>query len=301
VPRDAGASWDFEDVRDHYLGLTFGVDPVELRSVDTDRYLELSAAVTGEVMAAVFGEWRRDASRCGGGLVLWQRDLVPGAGWGLVDSLGHPKVAYHHLRRALAPEAVWMTDEGLGGIAVHVANDRERPLRGTLRVALYRDREQPVDEACEPIEVPPSSTVERNVESILGRFADVGFAYRFGPPAQDLVVASLEDEGALHSQAFAFPAGRLTPPEPASALGLEASVSSLADGTPALRVSSRRFADGVRIEAEGFAAEDNAFGIEPGHERVIALHPLEPGAELAAVSVSALNLTGRVKAAPEAS
>ena len=135
---------------------------------------------------------------------------------------------------------------------------------------------------------------------MLGRFCDIAWAYRFGPPAQDLVVASLEDESGLRSQAFAFPAGRLTPPEPAAALGLEASVSSLADGTPALRVSSRRFADGVRIEAEGFAAADNAFGIEPGHERVVALHPLEPGAEPGAVSVRALNLTGRVKAAPEA-
>ena len=52
----------------------------------------LSRAVTGEAMAAVFGEWRRAGSPCGGGLVLWLRDLAPGAGWGLVDHSGAPKV-----------------------------------------------------------------------------------------------------------------------------------------------------------------------------------------------------------------
>ena len=67
VPRDAGAGWDFDDVRDHYLALVFGVDPGTLRRDDYDRYLELSRAVTGEVMTHVFGEWRRAGSPCGGG------------------------------------------------------------------------------------------------------------------------------------------------------------------------------------------------------------------------------------------
>ena len=106
---------------------------------------------------------RRVASR---GLAVRRRaravaasDLVPGAGWGVVDDRGRPKAAYHHLRRALAPVAVWMTDEGLGGVDVHVANDRAERLGRTcgwrstvsceLRVeecvvALELDRSRPV-------------------------------------------------------------------------------------------------------------------------------------------------------------
>jgi beta-mannosidase len=96
---------------------------VALRSIDPERYLELSRSVSGEVMAELFGEWRRTDSPCGGALVLWLKDLVAGAGWGVLDHRGEPNAANHHLRRALAPVAVWSTDEGLGGIVAHVAND----------------------------------------------------------------------------------------------------------------------------------------------------------------------------------
>jgi beta-mannosidase len=298
VPRDAGAGWDFDDVRDHYLALLFGGDPGELRRVDHDRYLEISRFVSGEVMAEVFGEWRRRASPSGGGLVLWLRDLVAGAGWGVLDHRGEPKVAYHHLRRALAPVAVWTTDEGLGGIVAHVANDGPSPLSARLRVALYRDQELPVGVGVEAVEIAPHGGHERNVETLIGRFVDASWAYRFGPPAQDVIVASVERDGPggteLLSQHIRFPAGRPLIAEPAERLGLGAEARVGESGQTCLAVRSRRLAYGVRIHVPGFAADDDAFSVEPGGIRRIVLRPVATDTRFAGGTLTALNLSGHV-------
>jgi beta-mannosidase len=284
VPRDVGADWDFADVRDHYLRELFAVDPAELRAADPERYLELSRAVGGEAMAEVFGEWRRAESPCRGALVLWLRDVVPGPGWGLLDRAGAPKPAYRRLARALAPVAVWTTDEGLNGIDVHVGNDRPEELEGRLRISTYRDRELLVDEATAQVSLRPHSSARYNVEALFGRFADLSWAYRFGAPAQDVVVASLECDASLLAQDFRFPAGRPVDPEPAEQLGLTAVV----DGEQ-LRLAARRLVYGLRIELEGCEPAEDFLTLEPGRERTVALR----GAAGPGGRVTALNLAGR--------
>jgi beta-mannosidase len=289
VPRDVGADWDFADVRDHYLAELLGVDPAALRRADPERYLELSRAVTGEVMAETFGEWRRAGSPCGGGLVLWLRDVLPGSGWGVLDHEGAPKVAYHHLRRALAPVAVWTTDERLGGLMIHVANDGSEPLAARVRIALYAG-ERRVDEAAEDVVIAPHGSWERDAEAMLGRFADVSWAYRFGPSAHDAVVVVLERDGVPLSQSVRFPAGRPLEPLAAAVLGLEA---ELEGGELTLR--SRRLAYGVRIHVPGFLPADDALCVEPGVPRTVALRAAAGSGEAApGGTLTALNLAGRV-------
>jgi beta-mannosidase len=297
VPRDAGVGWDFDDVRDHYLSLLFKVDPSELRRSDHDRYLELSRAVSGEVMSEVFGEWRRAASGCGGGLILWLRDLSPGAGWGVLDHRGEPKVAYHHLRRMLAPLAVWSTDEGLRGIAVHVANDTPEIVRARLRISLYSDLEVRVDEVTRELELPAHGGCVHDVEGLLGRFVDVSWAYRFGPVAQDVVVCSLERDGEqgveLLSQCFRLPGGRDLARETAMRLGLKATLRRAGERAE-LTLRAQSFVYGVRVDIPGFRAADDAFSIEPGGERRIALWGRAGHDSGGEGVITALNLAGRV-------
>jgi beta-mannosidase len=298
VPRDVGAAWDFDDVRDHYLAELYGAEAAALRMTDPDRWLALSREVSGELMAEVFGEWRRCASPCGGGLVLWLNDLAPGAGWGVVDSGGRPKPAYHHLRRALAPTSVWMTDEGLGGIRVHVANDGPAPLHARLRVALYRDGEQRVAEAHEQLDLRAHSSCEHDLEALIGHFVDASWAYRFGPPGHDVIAATLErDAGEIVAQAFRFPAGRPLRRQSGEELGLSGSLRTLGDGTIGVTLSSLRVAYGVRIHAPATLASDDALTLEPGVERSLTLVATGPEPPVSAASVTALNMRGSVRLA----
>ncbi len=293
VPRDAGTGWDFDDVRDHYLRELFAVDPAELRRTDHDRYLGLSRAVSAEAMSAVFGEWRRAASPCGGALVLWLRDLMPGAGWGLVDHAGVAKRPLLALGEILAPTAVWLTDEGLSGVAVHVANDGPEPLAATLRVALYADGERRVGEAREELALDPHATVERDLEAMLGRFADASWAYRFGPPAQDVIVASLEADGNAVSQSFHFPAGYPRTAYSASELGLVATATD--DGeTVTVSLKSDRLIFGLQVSGDGLIAKRVPSSLEPGHARQATLRHASTAGQVGRISVDALNMKDRV-------
>ena len=172
----------------------------------------------------------------------------PGAGWGVLDHRGQPKAAYHHLRRALAPLAVWTTDEGLGGIDVHVANDRPEPARGRLRVALYqRPRAARRGGRRAARAARPRLGAPRTSRQLLGRFVDVSWAYRFGPAAQDVVVGSLEREGEeaeLLSQSFRFPAGRPLVLEPAQRLGLSVAAAACSGELPAALSSAQQLSPG---------------------------------------------------------
>ena len=294
VPRDAGADWDFADVRDHYLKLLYAVDPAALRERDPSRYWELSRMVSGELMAEVFGEWRRPRSGCRGGIVLWGADLEPGAGWGVLDSESRPKAAYWFLKRALATRTLWTTGEGLNGIDIHVANERPEPLDAWLRVALYRVGEHKTAEAESAISLAPHNVSTYGVEEMLGRFVDAAYAYRFGPPGHDLIVASLHAHrsNVPFAQAFRFPAGWTAQSVPLPELGVTAEPEIRSDGAIGILLRSKRLAWGVRVTATGCLVDDACFGIEPGGSRHLVLRPVQAGDVPREAVLSAVNAGG---------
>ncbi|WP_109448998.1 glycoside hydrolase family 2 protein [Azospirillum sp. TSH64] len=280
VPRDPGASWDFEDVREHYLESLYAVDPRRLRYEDPDRYRRLSRAVTGEVMQAVFDEWRRAGSSCAGGLVWQWRDIAPGAGWGVVAADGTPKPAYYALKRAFRPLRVILTDEGVNGLAVHLVNDTARPVEALLRLTAWReggrDGSVPVLKAERPVTVPARGAVALAAAELTDRFFDTTYAYRFGPISHDVVTAQVllaERDAEPIDESHYFPKGRSLP---RADLGLTAVVERQGSGDGdawALRLAAGRFACSVHVEDERFQADDGWFHLAPGVERVVTLRP----------------------------
>ena len=280
APRDLGAGWDFDDVRDHYVKLLFGVDPVALRSFDHERYLELGRHATGEVMARTFGEWRRARSVTRGGLVWFLKDLWPGAGWGVVDAHGKPKLAWHALRRALAPVALAITDEGTNGLAVHLVNDGREPITRSLELLLWRSDAE-VGRGVREVTVPAHGAIELNANELFDGFFDLSYAYRFGPPGVHVVHARFGD-----AEQFWLPAG-LTATRVAD-VGLTARLAG-----DVLTVSAQRFAQFVTIDAPGWLPSDDGFHLAPGQRRELSL--TRTGAPVKAGSISASNAEASAK------
>jgi beta-mannosidase len=296
VPRDNAAAWDFEDVRDHYLRELFEQEPVVLRSHDLERYYALSRVVSGEVMARTFAEWRAAHSGCGGALVWTWRDVWPGAGWGLTDSDGNAKPALWHLKRIWAPRTVFFTDEGLDGLAVHVANDCDKPLDVRLELAMYRDGRIAVGAADTALRIPARAAVARQVDGLFGYFTDASNAYRFGPPRQDLVLARLVNAatGETIADAFHFPAGYRLPTQHSA--NITCDTTRLPDGKIAVAIRSDAFLQSLAVSCEGFTPDDNYFHVAPGREKRVVFTPRgEAGAFRA--SCEALNLREAIVAA----
>jgi beta-mannosidase len=294
TPRDTGAGWDFEDVRDHYLRLLFGLDPLRLRMSDSKRYLDVSRVTTGEVMSRVYAEWRSAHSHCQGALVWFLKDLWPGAGWGVLDSGGGPKACYHYLRRAWRPQVVTITEEGLNGLALHVINESSRQLTATLSLVLLRDGHVITARADRPCVVKARGRSTFGADELLGRFYDPAYAYRFGPLPHTVVAATLSGEaGEVISEAFWFPdGGEVLRPRPASVTAVARPSGSHGHR---LVVRSDEFLYAVHLEIPGFVFDDDYFCLMPGRDKIVCCEPETGTRPTFGGYVHALNLNEPVR------
>ncbi|WP_250535826.1 glycoside hydrolase family 2 protein [Caballeronia sp. AZ10_KS36] len=274
VPRDPGAAWDFDDVREHYLRAVYGVDVARLRYEDPERYLTLSRAVVADVMGAVFSEWRRKGSSCAGGIVWNLLDVRPGAGWGIIDIHGVPKSPLHGLSRVLQPVQILVTDEGLDGLDIHLVNETAHDIRARVVLSCLRDGAVKVAGGSCEITLPARGVERINSNALLGAFFDTTYAYRFGPRAHDATHVLLSDiaAGEVLSEAFHFP-------DPGVAdrreLGLSVTVEKHAAGW-CLDITTTRLARWVHVDDPNYYAEVDWFHLAPGSTRRVPLVARRP-------------------------
>ena len=254
VTRGETGIGDFEEAQRYYVRECYGLDPVALQRDDPVLWMMLFEILPGEIMAATYAEWRA-ARRCSGALIWNWQDLWPCTGLGLRDSAGRPKAAMHYLRRALSPQAVFLIDEGLNGLEIHLLSEHKAPRDAELIIELYAAGALTERHVTHPT-VAGRDHVVLATDAILGRFSDVQRAWRYGASACDLVVARWGSA----APAFYFPAGWPIPVR--ARIGLEAERDG---GT--LRVRTREFAHTVVIE--GADASDSYFHLAPNEERVV--------------------------------
>ena len=287
IPRDAGATWDFQDVQDFYVREIFGIDPTEVRADNPARALDLGRAAVSAAMVSTFSEWRRPGSDCAGGLVLALRDLVPGPGWGLLDSRGRPKAPLYALHRVLAPVALTITDEGLDGLALHLLNDPVRPIVGQLVVEVFdRNGNRSIAETHD-VELPGRSQTTLAIDEILGAFRDINYAYRFGEQIYDVVRAELRYGEQTVGVTYVLDAPwRLAQRD----IGLRA-VAQQRDGEWVIDVETDEPAEWVSLDVQGFDLSDSWFHLAPGQRCSIIARPRVADQLLVGV-VTALNCLG---------
>lgn len=265
VPRDRGSSWDFEDVRDHYVRQIFGVDPHLIRRDDAELYLDYGRAAIVEAFTEAFGYWRRASSGCAGALVLTLRDTVPGAGWGITDSAGTPKAPFYALARASAPVALLLSDNGLDGYTVELVNDG--PQRsGTLRVTLHTGRGSSSYEKA--ISVDARSAMAVSVDSIVGTFTDANHAYRFGTRTYAAITVVLLDTSGIEVTRTTALVGTQNRQ---NSVGLSAAVVESSPGIWELTVRSDWAAQHVCVDIPGFETSDSWFHLAPNEPRTLTL------------------------------
>jgi beta-mannosidase len=235
-----------------------------------------------------FNEWRRVGSTCRGALVWQWQDVTPGAGWGMMDSLGRRKPVWYALQRACRTRQLILTDEGLNGLAVHILNEADQPLDAILRLDCLSEAGAPVRQAEHAVTLPPRAATRLDTSALMPGFFDITYAYRFGPPVHDVTVASLYDcaTGTLLADACHFPdiaALKIRD------VGMTVSIGQDAQGW-SLRLLPQRFAQFVHIDDQAFTAAENWLHLAPGRERRIRLlSPADPAA-IPRGEVRALNM-----------
>ncbi|WP_185234572.1 glycosyl hydrolase 2 galactose-binding domain-containing protein [Teredinibacter franksiae] len=263
VPRDSAAGWDFEDIRDHYLKALFAIEARELRYEDNDRYHRLSRLVSGEAMRAVFRYWRSSRSNCFGGVIWFYRDLVEGAGWGLIDSYDTPKSCYHLLGHVLQSQQVLILDEAFNGHRIELINERNTQLNAVLHIGLVGFDGQLIDEIVKSIQLEESSSTRFSLDEEIGRFTDTTHAYKFGAQRVYALVAELRSStDVLISQDVVFPNRKCIEMQPGN---LECTLAEkITSNHFALILQSNTFLEYVTLASKKYRFNKNILCLLPG-------------------------------------
>lgn len=296
--RDPGASWSFTDTAEHYAREFFpeesqrpaGRGPEDLGSLDL-RQLDFHRAAVHHAVFTTLVEWRRPESSCSGALVLSARDLTPGSGFGLTDSLGAPKSAWFAFRAASSARTIALHDEGLDGVDLHLFNDFPEDFSGTLELTVHGVTGFSMASAAVPMHLAARSAHRLTTEQLLGGFRDYGYAWKFGERSYDTMTAVLRHEDSTVAAQHTLLLGGVERKRGHTGISATFSESHLDSdiSVASVEVRSDTVATFVALDVPGWTPEDNYFTLAAGTSRTVYLRSSGPDRQPLAGTVRALN------------
>ena len=198
-------------------------------------------------------------------------DLLPGAGWGLLDSVGEPKASWHGLRQAWLPRTILLTDEGLDSIAIHLVNDEPEPWVGQLTLTVSSGTGVVGAPVAVDFTVVESQTFW--AEELLGGFRDLNHAWHFGPPGfESATVTATDSHGDTQTACMVMPHRLKQAAHQLDDSGLSAELIPEPEGSGwVLRLTAERTCSFVVVEAAGFRCSDQWFHLGAGTTRELIL------------------------------
>ncbi|MEY2893874.1 MAG: hypothetical protein RJA98_3782, partial [Pseudomonadota bacterium] len=213
--------------------------------------------------------WRGPGARACGGALVWQlNDCWPVTSWALIDSAARPKPAWFAVRRALAPLAVALRQEGAewSAWAVHSGGEalaatalwQQHDLAGALR-SEQRSSVTLVANGCTELAVPAEWTARCGGDE--GADDDT--------PLLATVSVSVVGDAAPTARAQAWPEPYRWHRFPDPQIDLQV-LAGEGGGTHTLQLQALRPAKGVWVDAPHATLADNFFDLLPGEVRHIA-------------------------------
>ena len=293
TPRDTGAGWDFEDVRDHYLRELYDVDPTELRSTEPDMYFSYSELTTAHVMSHAFAEWRSNFSNCNGAIVWFYNDFTEGAGWGIIDSNSIPKSSYFALKRNWQPIHLAITNESVNGLVIHVVNESNLSMPAQIIIQTNNIIGSKITSISKEIQLDASCSLDLNIESLMGSFMDINYQYRFGSQNINSVSAKLLVNGkAIADTSYIVKLSKISKVQSS-----ELKASFIIDGDiTKLSLTAHTHFHGIHIQMRDFDLSDNYFDLFDGDEKIITLEKKSDSSKLKC-NITAANMIGSLRLA----
>ncbi len=295
VPRDLGAGWDFEDIREKYTTQIFNIDPIVLKRSDVNQYMQLSKLATGIAIADVFNQWRGYQSQCNGGLIWFNQDFWPCAGFGIIDSSDIPKPAYYLVAQKWKSQALLINHQGLNGSFIKIINEKPTELNAQLKIILIKNNDIFVDSTTQEINIPSHDFAELSLESLFGRFLDSAYAYQFGPKSFDLIYASIEVDDQLIDETFSYVSNIKV--FPLNNSNVEYQINNITDTGFELEIVSKKLLQFVEINIKGFLPKENYFHIAPNSTKKVFITAENSHLPVTKIkgTLSALNLNSDIK------